>query len=114
MNTVRKLSKSVPRPLSLVLGSTCRNFHAVVLPRLPYAHYADAFVLSRRPLRWGATRPATVHTASGCSLPSAAPHSLGGRFRNVLFSPPHVGGSNSCKLACHGYCSFSTAHPHIV
>lgn len=62
----------------------------------------------------GATRPATVHTASGCSLPSAAPHSLGGRFRNVLFSPPHVGGSNSCKLACHGYCSFSTAHPHIV
>lgn len=51
-----------------------------------------------------ATRPATVHTASGCSLPSAAPHSLGGRFRNVLFSPPHVGGSNSCKLACHGSC----------
>ena len=50
----------------------------------------------------GATRPATVHTASGCSLPSAAPHSFGRRFRNVLFSPPHVGGSNSCKLACHG------------
>ena len=79
MTTVRKLSKSVPRPLSLVLGRTCRNAHVVVLPRLPYAH-----------------------TASGCSLPSAAPHSFGRRFRNVLFSPPHVGGSNSCKLACHG------------
>lgn len=25
MTTVRKLSKSVPRPLSLVLGRTCRN-----------------------------------------------------------------------------------------
>lgn len=51
MTTVRKLSKSVPRPLSLVLGRTCRNAHVVMLPRLPYAHYADAFVLSRRPLR---------------------------------------------------------------
>lgn len=59
-----------------------------------------------------ATRPATVHTASGCSLPSAAPHSLGGRFRNVLFSPPHVGGSNSCKLACHGSASLHGTPPH--
>lgn len=59
-----------------------------------------------------ATRPATVHTASGCSLPSAAPHSLGGRFRNVLFSPPHVGGSNSCKLA-YTALHLSTAHPRV-
>lgn len=43
MNTVRKLSKSVPRPLSLVLGRTCRNVHVVSLPRLRFTHL-------RRPL----------------------------------------------------------------
>lgn len=100
--TVRKLSESVPLRLSLVLGSPCRNAHVVMLPRLPYAHYAVRLRSLPPSAPLSATRPATVHTASGCSLPSAAPHSLGGRFRNVLFSPPHVGGSNSCKLACHG------------
>lgn len=75
MNTVRKLSKSVPRPLSLVLGSTCRNFHAVVLPRLPYAHYANAFVLSRRPLRWGlrVRLPFTPLPAVRCRPPLRTP-----------------------------------------
>lgn len=43
MTTVRKLSKSAPRPLSLVLGRTCRNVHVVSLPRLRVAHL-------RRPL----------------------------------------------------------------
>ena len=75
MNTVRKLSKSVPRHLSLVLGSTCRNVHAVVLPRLPYAHYADAFVLSRRPLRWGlrVRLPFTPLPAVRCRPPLRTP-----------------------------------------
>ena len=75
MNTVRKLSKSVPRHLSLVLGSTCRNVHAVVLPRLPYAHYAAAFVLSRRPLRWGlrVRLPFTPLPAVRCRPPLRAP-----------------------------------------
>lgn len=112
MTTVRKLSESVPLRLSLVLGSPCRNVHAVVLPRLPYAHYAVRLRSLSPSAPLSATRPATVHTASGCSLPSAAPHSLGGRFRNVLFSPPHGGGSNSCKLACHGSASLHGTPPH--
>lgn len=75
MNTVRKLSKSVPRHLSLVLGRPCRNVHAVVLPRLPYAHYADAFVLSRRPLRWGlrVRLPFTPLPAVRCRPPLRTP-----------------------------------------
>lgn len=75
MTTVRKLSKSVPRPLSLGLGRTCRNVHAVVLPRLPYAHYADAFVLSRRPLRWGlrVRLPFTPLPAVRCRPPLRTP-----------------------------------------
>lgn len=75
MTTVRKLSKSVPRPLSLVLGRTCRNAHVVVLPRLPYAHYADAFVLSRRPLRWGlrVRLPFTPLPAVRCRPPLRTP-----------------------------------------
>lgn len=43
---------------------------------------------------------------------SVAPASFGRRFRNVLFSPPHVGGSNSCKLACHGSASLHGT-PHV-
>ena len=97
MNTVRKLSKSVPRHLSLVLGSTCRNVHAVVLPRLPYAHYADAFVLSRRPLRWGlrVRLPFTPLPAVRCR-PPAHPHIV--RIRKK-------GGVSASPRGCYSYAS---------
>lgn len=77
MTTVRKLSKSVPRPLSLVLGRPCRNVHVVSLPRLPSVRSAFRFRSLSPSAPLGATRPATVHTASGSSLPSAAPASFG-------------------------------------
>lgn len=50
----------------------------------------------------GATRRHSGDPLPAVSLCFVAPASFGRRFRNVLFSPPHVGGSNSCKLACHG------------
>lgn len=70
MTTVRKLSKSVPRHLSMVLRSTCRNAHVVGLP-----HYAFvAFVVRLRSLSpsapLGATPTATAHTRS--SAPTAS------------------------------------------
>ena len=55
----------------------------------------------------GATRRHSGDPLPAVSLCFVAPASFGRRFRNVLFSPPHVGGSNSCKLACHG-----SASPH--
>lgn len=70
MTTVRKLSKSVPRHLSMVLRSTCRNAHVVGLP-----HYAFvAFAVRLRSLSpsapLGATPTATAHTRS--SAPTAS------------------------------------------
>lgn len=59
----------------------------------------------------GATRRHSGDPLPAVSLCFVAPASFGRRFRNVLFSPPHVGGSNSCKLACHGYCSFRHGTP---
>lgn len=115
MTTVRKLSKSVPRPLSLwcwgghVGTSTSSAFR--VFASLTFA---VRFRRRRSVAPLGATRRHSGDPLPAVSLCFVAPASFGRRFRNVLFSPPHVGGSNSCKLACHGSCSFSTAHPHIV
>lgn len=111
MNTVRKLSKSVPRHLSLVLGRTCRNVHAVVLPRLPYAHYADAFVLSRRPLRWGlrVRLPFTPLPAVRCRPPLRTPwvdaSEMSSSRRRTSAAPiPASWPATALHL--------STAHPH--
>ena len=62
----------------------------------------SAFVAAVPSLRLGATRRHSGDPLPAVSLCFVAPASFGRRFRNVLFSPPHVGGSNSCKLACHG------------
>lgn len=113
MTTVRKLSKSVPRHLSLVLGRPCRNVHAVVLPRLPYAHYADAFVLSRRPLRWGlrVRLPFTPLPAVRCRPPLRTPwvdaSEMSSSRRRTSAAPiPASWPATALHL--------STAHPHIV
>lgn len=68
MTTVRKLSKLVPRPLSLVLGRTCRNVHVVSLPRLRFALYAVRFHGFRSGAPLGATRRHSRRFASGYSL----------------------------------------------
>lgn len=59
----------------------------------------------------GATRRHSGDPLPAVSLCFVAPASFGRRFRNVLFSPPHVGGSNSCKLACHGSASLHGTPP---
>ncbi len=71
MTTVRKLSKSVPRPLSLVLGRTCRNAHVVSLPRLRVAHLRRP--LSRLPFR----------RSAWCYAPSLPPF----RYRRSRSAP---------------------------
>lgn len=114
MTTVRKLSNRFPAP-----SLWCWGGHVGTSTSSAFRVFASlAFAVRFRRRRSGASLWAT-RRHSGDPLPavslcSVAPASFGRRFRNVFFSPPHVGGSNSCKLACHGSCILSTAHPHIV
>lgn len=77
MTTVRKLSKSVPSRLSMVLGRPYRNVYVVVLPRLPFAHIRRPFTrLSFRRFAYCYAPSLPSHT-TGYSLSSAALRSLG-------------------------------------
>ena len=99
MTTVRKLSKSVPRHLSLVLGRTCRNVHVVSLPRRqPSASSRrspspSAFVAAVPSLRWGlravtlATRYRRSRSASLLRLPLVDASEMSSSRRRTSAAP---------------------------
>lgn len=94
MNTVRKLSKSAPRPLSLVLGRTCRNVHVVSLPRLRVARLRpSAFVAAVPALRCGlravtlATRYRRSRSAPSLRLPLVDASEMSSSRRRTSAAP---------------------------
>ena len=110
--TVRVLLEQEPSRLFLSFASTVgavasSAFRVSRTLTTPYA-----FVLSRRPLRLGATRPAAVHAlpAVRYRLPLRLPLAT---FPKASTRPAHAVRTCPCGVVCHGSASSSQAHPHM-